>query len=106
MLASVELENLDKRIWLDISVVVDRKIKEYEIDGDRVIEIDRIPKFARIEATIEERELAEMITRNVAWMIERGYDREEIVEKIAEIYGMDIDDAAEFYHYAEWYLFS
>ncbi|AGK61467.1 hypothetical protein Asulf_01484 [Archaeoglobus sulfaticallidus PM70-1] len=104
MITSLELEN--KRIWIEVSVVVDKKIREYEVDNARVIEIDRIPKRIEIESTIEERELAEMITRNVAWMVEKGYNAKQIVKRIAEIYGMDEHDAMEFYRYAEWYLFS
>jgi hypothetical protein len=70
MLTSLELEN--KRIWLEVSVVVDKKIKEYRIDDSRIIEIDRVPKQVEIESTIEERELASMITRSVGWLIEQG----------------------------------
>jgi len=104
MLTALEVNG--RRIWLEISVIVDRVIREYQIDDARVIEIDRIPKLARIDATIEEKELASMVTRDVAWMIEKGYDVKQIVRTIAEIYGMDEHDALEFYRYAEWYLFS
>jgi|Deesub1362A_J573_1020465.scaffolds.fasta_scaffold00348_3 hypothetical protein len=104
MLTSLELEN--KRIWLEVSVVVDKKIKEYRIDDSRIIEIDRVPKQVEIESTIEERELASMITRSVGWLIEQGYNRAEIIKKIAEIYGMDEYNAKLFVDYAESYLFS
>lgn len=104
MLAPVEIDG--RRVWLEISVVVDRIVREYQIEDTRVIEIDRVPKLAQVDAVIEERELASMITRDVAWMIKEGLDKKQIVKRIAEIYGMDEHDALEFYHYAEWYLFS
>lgn len=105
MLASVELE--DKRIWIEYSLVVDEHTRVYDFHDLKVVEV--VEEFVKIEieSTIEERELASMIIRDVAYMVnELELERDEIIKRIADSYGMDEYDAKQFVDYAEHYLFS
>jgi len=97
----------EKRIWFEYQIKVEKEISEYKVDKfTRVIKEELKFKGLEILGTVEERELAEMIARDVAYMmLELGMDRHEVVERIADTYGMDIEDAKQFFNYAENILF-
>lgn len=67
------------------------------------MQVKEIVEGIEVLSTIEERELASMITRDVAYMIhELGLEMNQIVKRITETYGMDEYDAKQFVEYAEY----
>jgi len=67
------------------------------------LQVKEIVEGIEVLSTIEERELASMITRDVAYMIhELGLEMNQIVKRITETYGMDEYDAEQFVEYAEY----
>ena len=67
------------------------------------MQVKEIVEGIEVLSTIEERELASMITRDVAYMIhELGLEMNQIVKRITETYGMDEYDAEQFVEYAEY----
>ncbi|MCS7145050.1 MAG: hypothetical protein NZ879_08555, partial [Archaeoglobaceae archaeon] len=88
--------------WLEIAVKTDKEIREYFLKDIKIVEIERMIKEVEIEEKISEEELARMILRQVDYMFNvLNYDRNKTIERIAEIYGLRIDDAKAFVEYAE-----
>ena len=95
-----------ERLWLEYEVKVKRTRKEYYVGYRKIIIEKEEIEGIEISEVIPEEELARLILRQVQYLFKRGYSREEIVKRIAEIYGMKEEDAKEFFDYAEWYLFN
>ena len=102
------LEIGGRRIWFEYRSKIRRVYRYYELEDKAIgfLHVKEVVEGIEIVSTIEERELASMITRDVAFMIhELGLEEDEIVKRIAETYGMDEYDAKQFVEYAEYCLF-
>ena len=95
-----------ERLWLEYEVKVKRTRKEYYVGYRKIIIEKEEVEGIEVWSVIPEEELSKIILKHVQYLLEKGYDRETIINMIAENYGMRKEDAKEFFDYAEWYLFN
>lgn len=96
----------DGRLWLEYEIKVKRTRKEYYKGYKKVIIEKEEVEGIEVWGVIPEEELSRIILRHVQYLFSKGYDRDEIINKIAEDFGLRKEDAREFFDYAEWYLFN
>ena len=75
--------------WVEISIIVDKKILEYNLGLIKVIEIDRQPKYPIFSRIVDGKELYYEIGKHIASMIKAcKYSKREIIKEISDIYGI------------------
>ena len=75
--------------WIEIAVEYKVKIKRFKQGLYQISDLDRIPAYPEIlgRATIEE--VCNLIKPSVLWMDKRGFGKEDIAEKVGEVYGIN-----------------
>ena len=87
----VPIEVDGKKLWADISIIMDRVIREYQIDDARVIEIDRIPKVLKVDEVITDEEFSKGLIKNIKKLQECGWTSEAILLRLSQVYGVHKD---------------
>jgi len=75
--------------WAEISVVVEKEIKEYNLGLVKVVEIDRRPVYALLKDIHDEEEIYYEISKFIASLIKEGkYSRYEIIREVSIVFGI------------------
>ncbi|RLI77446.1 hypothetical protein DRP05_10180 [Archaeoglobales archaeon] len=90
----------DERLWLEYEIKVKRTRKEFYERYEKVITEREEVEGIKIWGVIPEEELARIILRHVQYLFEKGYDQEEIINRITENFGLRRESTKEFFDYA------
>ncbi|WP_456328955.1 hypothetical protein [Archaeoglobus sp.] len=106
MLASVEIGK--SKFWIEFVIRTRKRIKEYHYDDStRIIEIERRPEDVLILGVTRHEDFVREVLREIEYLfVVEDLSRDEVLEKIKDIFGLNDEDAKELLDYAEWYLFN
>jgi|Deesub1362B_J571_1020462.scaffolds.fasta_scaffold01713_18 hypothetical protein len=97
----------EKKLWVEFAIKTTKKVREYHYDDfTRIVEIENRPESIEIWGVYEYGDVATQIFKTISKLFEQDLSREEILEYIQKVYGLNEKDAKELFDYAEWVLFS
>ncbi len=75
--------------WAEISVVVEKEVREYDLGLVKIVEIDRKPVYAILKDVHDEEEVYYEISKFIASLIKEGkYSKSEIVREVSIVFGI------------------